>query len=272
MFVTDQSIGIADLARAVEERGFSSLWLPEHTHIPVSRRTPYPNGGPLPKEYCRSLDPFVALTAAAMVTTDLRVGTGIALIAERDPIVTAKEVATLDFVSGGRFILGIGFGWNMEELEDHGGSAKTRRAVTRERTLAMEALWDEAREEASFSGEHVQLSPSWAWPKPVQQPRPPVLLGGAAGPTLFRHVAEYCDGWMPIGGKGLTASLENLRRTCDEAGRDFDELTILPFGSLPDPGKFDHFAGLGIEETVLGMVTANRDGALAALDQYAEFL
>jgi len=274
MFLTDQSFGPVELARSAEERGFSSLWVPEHTHIPTSRRTPSPTGEPLPEEYKRTLDPFVSLAMAAAVTTRLRIGTGIALPAQRDPIITAKESATLDHLSGGRFDLGIGFGWNLDELEDHGGSKATRRDVARERVLAMQRLW--ADDVASFDGEHVHLSPSWAWPKPVQRvdgkPAVPVLLGGAAGPTLFRHIAEYGDGWIPIGGAGLTSAFDDLRATTEAAGRDPDQLRIVPFGSLPDAGKLAHYESLGATETVLRLPSGGRNEVLRTLDRYVEFL
>ena len=274
MFLTDQSFGPVELARSAEERGFSSLWVPEHTHIPTSRRTPSPTGEPLPEEYKRTLDPFVSLAMAATVTTRLRIGTGIALPAQRDPIITAKESATLDHLSGGRFDLGIGFGWNFDELEDHGGSKATRRDVARERVLAMQRLW--ADDVASFDGEHVHLSPSWAWPKPVQRvdgkPAVPVLLGGAAGPTLFRHIAEYGDGWIPIGGAGLTSAFDDLRATTEAAGRDPDQLRIVPFGSLPDAGKLAHYESLGATETVLRLPSGGRNEVLRTLDRYVEFL
>src|SRR3954453_20496133 len=178
MFMTDQTMGPVDLARAAEARGLHSLYIPEHTHIPTSRRTPPPTGDEqLREEYRRTLDPFVALSAAAACTDRLVVGTGICLVAQRDPIVTAKEVATLDHLSGGRFVLGIGFGWNADELEDHGVTMKESRAVARERVLAMKALWRD--DVASFDGEHVHIPPSWSWPKPVQKGGPRVLIGGA---------------------------------------------------------------------------------------------
>ena len=274
IFLTDRSIDPVELAREVEDRGFSSLWLPEHTHIPTSRRTPAPMGEPLAEEYRRCLDPFVALGMITAVTTTLRVGTGIALLAERDPIVTAKEVATLDHCSGGRMALGIGYGWNIEELENHGGSKATRRAVVRERTMAMQELW--GAEAAAFDGEHVQLAESWAWPKPVQQvrgrPGVPVLVGGAPGPILFEHIAEFADGWIPIGGAGVAAAMADLRTAAERAGRDPDELTVIPFGTLPDQGKLDHYASLGIAETVLRLPSAGRDEVLAVLDSYAPFV
>lgn len=212
IFLTDRTIDPAEFARAVEDRGFSSIWVPEHTHIPTSRRTPSPMGEPLAEEYKRTLDPFVVMGMMSAVTSRVRLGTGIALLAERDPIVTAKEVATLDHCSDGRIHLGIGYGWNIEELEDHGGSKATRRAVVRERVLAMQALWGD--EVAAFEGDHVKLSPSWAWPKPRQtvrgRPGVPVLVGGAAGPILFRHIAEFADGWIPVGGAGVADAVADL--------------------------------------------------------------
>ena len=190
MFATDVSIDVVELARAAEDRGFESLWLPEHTHIPLTRLTPHPSGRPLPDEYTRSLDPLVALAAAATATTTLRLGTGILLAAQREPLVTAKAVASLDHLSGGRAALGVGYGWNEDEMNDHGVDYRTRRAVAREHVLAMQALWGD--DEASFAGEHVRFGPSWSWPKPVQRgadgrPAVPVLVGGAAGPSCSRQ-------------------------------------------------------------------------------------
>jgi probable F420-dependent oxidoreductase len=267
MFATDVSIDVVELAREAEARGFDSIWLPEHTHIPVSRRTPPPTGdAELAEEYKRALDPLVALAAVASVTEHLRLGTGILLPAQRDPIVTAKAVATLDHLSGGRVALGVGFGWNEDELEHHGVAMAERRAVARERVLAMQALWRD--DEASFSGEHVRLAPSWQWPKPVDR-RVPVLHGGAAGPTLFAHIAEYGDGWIPIGGAGLTEAVPRLRATVEEAGRDPDGLEIVPFGSLPDHGKLDHFERIGVTECVFRLPSRERDKVLPMLDTQA---
>ncbi|MGH9013319.1 MAG: LLM class F420-dependent oxidoreductase [Acidimicrobiia bacterium] len=271
MFATDRAMHIADLARAVEERGLRSLYVPEHTHIPTSRETPPPTGDPeLPEEYLRTLDPFVALTAAAAATTRLRVGTGICLVAERDPIVTAKEVATLDFLSGGRFVFGVGFGWNREEMAQHGVEYRRRRAFVREKVLVMQALWRD--DEASFRGEYVHLEPSWAWPKPATRPRPPVLIGGAAGPKLFGHVVEYADGWIPIGGAGLTKALPELHRVAEAAGRDPATLQVVPFGTIPDRGKLDHYASLGITEVVLQLPSGPAEKVLPVLDGYASFV
>ena len=274
IFLTDRSIDPVTLAREVEDRGFTSLWLPEHTHIPTSRRTPSPMGEPLAEEYKRCLDPFVTMGMITAVTSTLRVGTGIALLAERDPIVTAKEVATLDHCTGGRIHLGIGYGWNIEELEDHGGSKQTRRAVVRERVLAMQALW--ADEEASFDGDHVHLSPAWAWPKPVQTVRGrtgvPVLVGGAAGPLLFRHIAEFADGWIPVGGAGVAAAMADLHAAAEAVGRDPAELVVVPFGTLPDQGKLEHYESLGIPEVILRLPSAPAHEVLATLDSFAPFV
>ena len=274
IFLTDRSIDPVTLAREVEDRGFTSLWLPEHTHIPTSRRTPSPMGEPLAEEYKRCLDPFVTMGMITAVTSTLRVGTGIALLAERDPIVTAKEVATLDHCSGGRVSLGVGYGWNIEELENHGGSKATRRAVVRERVLAMQALW--ADEEASFDGDHVHLSPAWAWPKPVQTVRGrtgvPVLVGGAAGPLLFRHIAEFADGWIPVGGAGVAAAMADLHAAAEAVGRDPAELVVVPFGTLPDQGKLEHYESLGIPEVILRLPSAPAHEVLATLDSFAPFV
>ena len=276
MFATDVSIDLVELAREAEARGFESLWLPEHTHIPVSRRTPPPTGdAELAEEYRRCLDPLVALGAVASATSTLRLGTGILLPAQREPIVTAKAVATLDHLSGGRAALGVGFGWNEDELEHHGVAMRDRRAVARERVLAMQALW--ADEEASFEGEHVRFGPSWSWPKPVQRgadgrPRVPVLMGGAAGPKLFAHLAEYADGWIPIGGAGLTEAIPRYREAVAAAGRDPEAMEVVPFGSLPDPGKLEHFERIGVTECVFRLPSAPRDKVLPILDKQAALL
>ncbi len=268
MFATDETIGPRELARAAEERGLHSLYLPEHTHIPVSRRTPPPTGGAeLAEEYKRTLDPLVALAAAAAVTERLLLGTGICVVAQRDPIVTAKAIATLDALAQGRFVFGIGFGWNADEIEQHGITMAERRAVAREHVLAMQRLWRD--DVAEFHGEHVDLAPSWSWPKPAQRPGPPVLIGGAPGPKLFAHVAEYADGWIPIGGAGIRAALPDLHRACEAAGRDPAGLRIVPFGTIPDPGKLDYYASLGIDEIVLRVPGGPADAVLPVLDRFA---
>jgi probable F420-dependent oxidoreductase len=268
VFPTDRSIQPVDVAEAVEERGLHSLYFPEHTHIPVSRRTPYPAGGDLPEEYKRTHDPFLALTAAAVVTDRIQLGTGICLVAQRDPIVTAKAVATLDQLSGGRFVFGIGVGWNEDEMEHHGVEPSQRRAVAREHVLAMQALW--TQDEASFSGEHVQLEPSWSWPKPLQQPHPPILLGGAGGPVTFRHVVEYCDGFMPIGGRTVVAErIRSLHEVAEGAGRDPASLLIKVFGVRPSEESLRAYASAGAGEAIIGLPSAGPDVVLPLLDRCA---
>ncbi len=271
MFATDGTVGPVELAREAEARGFHSLYLPEHTHIPVSRRTPPPMGEPeLPDEYKRTLDPFVALGAAAAVTSRIRLGTGICLVAQRDPIVTAKAVATLDHLSGGRFVLGVGFGWNEDEMESHGVDPRTRRARAREHVLAMQRLW--ADDVASFTGEHARVPPSWSWPKPVQRPWPPVLMGGAAGPKLFSHIAEYADGWMPIGGAGVAAAIPALHDAVRARGRDPSKIRVVVFGATPDEGKMAHYRAIGVSEVVLRVQSAGRDEVLSVLDDFAKWI
>jgi probable F420-dependent oxidoreductase len=269
IFPTDLSIRPAQLARELEDRGFESLWVTEHTHIPTSRRTPWPGGAELPEEYRRTLDPYLALTAAASVTERLGLGTGISLVAQHDPIVLAKTVATLDLLSSGRFTLGIGVGWNEDEMEHHGVDPKRRRAVAREKVLAMRQLWTE--DEAAFDGEFVQFSPSWSWPKPITDPHPPILMGGAGGPVTFRHVVEYCDGWMPIHGRrGIAEKLPELRAAAEAAGRDPDTLELGVFGCPPDQKVIDDYAGLGFTRCVLGVPPTGEDDARRALDGYAD--
>jgi probable F420-dependent oxidoreductase len=271
MFATDLSCDMVTLARETEARGFYSLYVPEHTHIPTSRLTPPPTGdAELAEEYKRTLDPFVALATAAAVTTRLRIGNGICLVAQRDPLVLAKEVATIDLISGGRFVFGIGFGWNHEEMASHGIDFATRRDLVREKMLATQALW--SRDRAAFSGDHVRFEESWSWPKPVQKPWPPVLLGGAPGPKLFAHVAEYCDGWIPIGGAGVAASLPKLRAAAEKVGRDIRSISVVPFGVVPNRGKLDYYASLGITEVVLRLPSATRDEVLRILDEYAVWI
>jgi probable F420-dependent oxidoreductase len=271
IFATDRSISIVELARAAEARGFRSLYVPEHTHIPTSRTTPPPTGdAELAEEYTRTLDPFTALCAAAAVTTDLRVGTGVALVAQHDPIVLAKAVATIDLISNGRMVLGVGFGWNEDEMAHHGVPYDQRRAIAREKVLAMQALW--ADDVAEFHGEHVQFAPSWSWPKPVQRPRVPVLLGGAPGPKLFAHIAEYGDGWIPIGGGGVKAAIPDMHRAAEQAGRDPATLRVLPFGVVPDPGKLDYYESIGVTEVALRLPSAPSDVVLRKLDEYVDAL
>ena len=268
---TDETMSPVALAREAEERGFYSLYLPEHTHIPTSRQTPPPTGDDvLSPEYLRSLDPYVALAAAATNTSRIRLGTGVGLVAQHDTITFAKQLATLDLLSNGRLVLGIGFGWNREEMENHGIDVRRRRALVREKMLAMQALW--ANEEAEFHGEFVNFERSWMWPKPVQQPRPRVLVGGAAGPKLFAHVAEYADGWLPIGGAGIKAGLDDLRAAVEKQDRAFEDLHIVPMGVFPDEGKLEYYRGLGVTEVVLRLPSAPRDQVMPVLDEYAKYV
>lgn len=269
MFATDQSMAIHELAIAAEDRGFDSIWIPEHTHIPTSRRTPPPTGDTeLLEEYKRTVDPLIGLAAAAAVTDRIHLGTGILLPAQREPIVTAKAIATLQNLARGRFELGIGFGWNEDEMESHGVDYRTRRAQTREHMLAMQALWTD--DVASFDGEHVSFEPSWSWPKP--DVGVPVLLGGGAGPKLFAHIAEYCNGWIPIGGAGLTESIPAFKHAVAEAGRDPESMRIITFGSVPNAEKLAHFERIGVTECVFRIPTATADTVLPLLDRQAELI
>ena len=270
LHLTDRSIDVRDLAVEAEARGFSSLWVPEHTHIPTSRDTPAPSVAEAPEVYPRSPDPWVSLAAAASVTDRIRLGSGVSLVAQHDPLILAKVVASVDALSAGRVSMGVGYGWNREEMAHHGVDYATRRARVREHVLAMQALW--AHDEAEFHGEFVDFSSSWSWPKPVQSPGPAVLVGGAAGPRLFDHVAEFADGWMPIGGAGVRAALANLEDACHRHGRDPAGVAVVPFGTIADEGKLDYYAGLGIDEVVLRLPSAGRDVVMAALDGLTRFL
>ncbi|MDQ0942723.1 LLM class F420-dependent oxidoreductase [Streptomyces sp. V1I1] len=269
IFLTDETITPVRLARELEERGFGGLYLPEHTHIPVERATPYPAGGELPPEYGRTLDPFVALGQAAAATSRLGLGTGITLVAQHDPIDLAKQIATLDHLSGGRFTLGVGFGWNKEEAADHGVEWATRRELGRERMALMRALW--AAEPTAYNGEFGAVRASYAYPKPAGG-APRTLVGGAAGPKLFSHIAEYADGWLPIGGRGLTESVPVLREVWEKAGRDPGALQVVPYAVLPSPGKLAHYAELGVEEVVLQLPPAGEAEVLGVLDEYAQYV
>jgi probable F420-dependent oxidoreductase len=268
MFATEYSIGPAELARAVEERGLESLFFPEHTHIPTSRRTPWPGGPELPQEYSHTLDPFVALSAAATATEHLLIGTGICLVIERDPITLAKEVASLDFISGARFLFGIGGGWNQEEMENHGTNPAQRWKLLRERVLAMKAIW--TQDEAEFHGRFVNFDPIWSWPKPVQKPHPPILVGGD-GPHALQRAVEYGDGWMPIPGRGhrpLSERIAELNRLAAEAGRG--RIPVSVFGASPRPDVVQHYAELGVERCIFWLPSASREEVLPLLDDYTE--
>ncbi|WP_328327703.1 MULTISPECIES: LLM class F420-dependent oxidoreductase [unclassified Streptomyces] len=269
IFLTDRTVTPVRLARELEQRGFAGLYLPEHTHIPVERATPYPMGGELPAEYSRTLDPFVALGQAAAVTDTLTLGTGITLIAQHDPIDLAKQIATLDHLSGSRFTLGLGFGWNKEEAADHGVEWTRRRELGRDRMALMRALW--AAEPTSYEGEFGSVRASEAHPKP-RGGSVRTLIGGAAGPKLFGHITEYADGWMPIGGRGLGESMPVLRQVWQDAGRDPAALHVVPYAVLPTPGKLAHYAELGIQEAVLQLPSADEASVLKVLDEYAPYL
>ena len=266
MFPTDYAIDPVSLGRAAEELGFESLFVPEHTHIPTSRRSPFPGGGELPMEYSHTLDPFVALGAVAAATERLMLGTGICLVIERDPITLAKEVASLDFVSGGRALFGIGGGWNREEMENHGTDPTRRWKLLRERIEAMQQIW--TQEAAEYHGELVDFDPIWQWPKPVQKPHPPVIIGGNGANTLQR-VVRYGDGWMPIGrGADLTDRIEELNRLAAEAGRDRIPVTI--FSAVPQAEAIDAYAAAGVERLLFHLPPAPRDEVLPLLERRAE--
>ena len=270
MFPTDYALHPAELAREVESRGFESLWMPEHTHIPASRRTPAPGGGDLPEHYWHTHDLFVALTAAAMATTRLLVASGICLIIERDPIITAKETASLDSLSGGRFIFGIGGGWNAEEMANHGTDFKTRWRLMRERVLAIKEIW--TKDEAEFHGEFVDFDKIWSYPKPLRKPHPPILMGGS-GPTTFDRVVEYCDGWIPAGvdPKTMPDRMKELRRKAVDAGRSPEGIPVsfVIYGS-PDRETVDTLRNAGVERVVFAVPPRDRDAVLPVLDRYVK--
>ncbi len=270
-FLTDRDMAPAHLARQAEERGFASLYLPEHTHIPLRADTPpaLVEGVRL-DDYRRGLDPYVALASAVPVTERIRLGTGVTLVAQHDPVTLAKQVATLDHLSGGRAVLGVGFGWNRAEAADHGVAFAERRAVAREHCLCMQALWSEER--AEFHGRHVSLDPCWSWPKPVQHPRVTTLVGGSATPAVFEAVAEYADGWMPVGGSGLAAAIPRLHAAVEQRGRDPRSVSVIPFGTVPSFEKLEHFDRLGVREVVLRVPSGDTGGMLRVLDDHARYV
>ena len=274
MFSTDYSIRPDDLAKMLEERGFESMWVPEHTHIPANRQSAWPGGGELPKDYWHTYEPFVALTAAAAVTNEIKLGTGICLMIERDPITTAKEIASLDLISNGRFIFGIGGGWNSEEMEDHGTDFRTRWRLLRENILAMKQIW--TADEAEFHGEYVNFDKMWAYPKPLQKPHPPILMGGD-GPTTFDRVVEYCDGWMPIGsrnsgGPSLSEKIALLKRQASEAGRDPESLDITSFGVRPDPELVARLEESGVNRIIFTLPSEERAQVTPLIDECARLI
>ena len=271
MFPTEYAIGPVELGEALEHLGFESLWFPEHTHIPASRESPWPGGAELPREYSHTLDPFVTLGAVAAVTRRLRLGFAVCLVVERDPIITAKEVATLDFLSGGRVLFGVGFGWNREEMENHGTPWAHRHRLARERVEAMKAIWTE--DEASYAGEHVRFDRVWSWPKPVQRPHPPVLVGGA-GERSLQRVVRFGDGWMPIAWRlerPLEESMAELRRLAAAAGREPD-IPVTVYAARPHPEEVERMIAIGVDRLLFNLPPVPRDEALPRLERWAELV
>jgi probable F420-dependent oxidoreductase len=267
----DEGISPVELARAAEERGFESLWLPEHSHIPTSRETPWPGsltGEPLPDVYSRLLDVTVALSMAAAVTSRIRLGTSVLLLAARDPLWTAKEFATLDALSGGRLEFGVGFGWNREEFENHGVDFPSRWDRTSEAVEAIRSIWRD--DVAEFHGDHLDIAPSWAWPKPAQATGPRVHIGGGHGPRVLGNIARWADGWMPISARpSLMSRLVRLDEACDAAGRDRSEIHVSVFGATTDPAGLSNLFAEGIHRAVLTLPSHDRDDVLRHLDEWA---
>jgi probable F420-dependent oxidoreductase len=269
MFATDYAIRPDELARAAEERGFESIWFPEHTHIPASRKSPWPGGPELPKEYWHTHDLFVALSMAAAVTKKIKIGSGICLVIERDTILLAKEVATLDFLSNGRFLLGIGGGWNAEEMENHGTNFKTRWKRLRESIEAMKVIW--SQDNPAYQGQLINFDPIWSWPKPMQKPHPPIFLGGH-GEKALKRVVKYCDGWMPIPVRAgdMKKEIDQLHALAKAAGRDPGTISITLYGVPPDPDALRSYAAMGIDRAIFGLPPAPAERVLPILDRCAE--
>jgi probable F420-dependent oxidoreductase len=265
-FPTGSSMRFPDLAVAAEERGFESIWVAEHSHIPASRRTPFPGGGELPKMYYDAMDPFVALATAASVTRTLKLGTGVCLLIQRDPIQTAKQVASLDQLSQGRFLFGIGGGWNAEEMENHGTRFDKRFQILRERVEAMKAIWTE--EQAAYHGEFVDFDPIFAGPKPVQKPHPPIHVGGAF-PGAVKRAIRYGDGWIPVGDpQGALARMPELRKLAEEAGRDPASIEVSIYYCPPDRDLLARLRDGGIARAIFGVPSESREKVLPILDHY----
>jgi len=268
-FSTDYSIRIDDLAREAEARGFESLFVPEHTHIPASRKSPWPGGADLPREYWHTVDPFVGLAAAAAVTSKIKLGTGICLVIERDPIVLAKEVASLDYLSRGRVLFGIGGGWNAEEMGHHGTDFDNRWKVLRERIAAMQEIW--TKDEAEYHGKFVNFDKLWSYPKPVQKPHPPILMGGA-GPHARQRAVDFGGHWLPIGGRSysepMAETIADLRARAEKAGQDPGAVTISIFAAPTDEARLAGLRDAGVLRAIFGLPSAGRDQVLPLLDKY----
>lgn len=271
LYSTDFAMRPDHFAIACEERGFESIWYPEHTHIPASRVSPFPGGGDLPKDYWHLHDPFVALTAAAAVTSKIKLGTGVCLITERDPIVTAKEVASLDVISDGRFMFGIGAGWNAEEMENHGTPFKARWKVLEDRIEAMRACW--TQDDSEYHGQHVDFDPIWSWPKPVQRPHPPIVMG-AASPWGRERVARYCDGWIPLPAQmqNIDEELKDLETRLINHGRKLSDIEISFFWAPEDADELKRFHELGVDRAILACPADSNDATLKLLDQHAKLM
>src|SRR5512139_1468864 len=269
MFATDYAIPPHELAVEAEKRGFESLWFPEHSHIPTSRKSPWPGGPELPKWYYDTYDPFLAIAAAAVVTKTIKLGTGVCLVVQRDPIHTAKEVATVDRLSNGRLLFGIGGGWNAEEMENHGTAFKTRWKLLRERVLAMKEIW--TKDAAEFHGEFVNFDPIWSWPKPVQKPHPPILMGGDT-PKARQRVVDFCDGWIPIGFNpdAILAGMKDLGERARAAGKTPEGFPVSVFGAPNDVEVMRKFAAAGVARVNLWVPPKPKDAALPILDGYAK--
>ena len=268
IFPTSYAMDPAELGRACEERGFESLYFPEHTHIPISRETPFPGGGELPREYIDIYDPFIALTAVAAATTKLRLGFGVCLVTQRDPIATAKQVASLDVLSGGRVDFGVGAGWNVDEMRNHGVDPDRRFRVQRERVEAMKAIWTE--DEAEYHGEFVDFGPIWSWPKPAQDPHPPILIGNH-GPTALKRTVRYGDAWMPLGMRGapkLEAEIASLREQAAAAGRG--HIPVVLFGIQEGDEPIEQAIEAGVDSILLILPSAPREELLPLLDAHVE--
>ena len=268
-FPTAYSVDVVELATELEQRGFESLLVPEHTHIPVSRKTEWPGGGDLPKEYYHTYDPFVALSFVAGATKTIKIGTGICLIPQRDPIATAKSVASLDHLSKGRFIFGIGGGWNVDEMENHGAQYSSRFKLLKENILAMKQFWTE--EKGEFHGKFVDFDPAFSWPKPAQRPHPPIILGGETDYTLKR-VVDFCDGWLPRPRADIVDGMARLRRVAEEGGRDLSSISVTVFGAPPEKEKLQSYDELGIHRALLRIPTEDRDTCFKLLDTYMPLL